>query len=262
MPVSRGTLNRGPLKFVSSTFPTGVNVKPSSRRPSAPAGHVAFATAQPPLSVVCKLGAESATPGGGVGGWQALELPGREDATEWGSTPGRTLSVPILLDGFVARRSVEADIAALYEMGCPPEGAKRGTPPPVVRIGGMVPGTSREWVIQGIEEGAATWDGMRRIRLFATVALSEHKPPELVVVRRAKSSSTAASSTRTYTVKRGDTLASIARDEMGANSASEIAKAVRALKEANKIRDPKSIKPGDKLKIPGHTDTVGAKTPA
>ncbi len=232
--------------------------------PTAGPGRVAFSTAQPRLRVVCKLGAESATPGGGVGGWQPLELPGREDAIEWGSTPGRTLSIPILLDGLTDLRSVEQDIEMLYLMGRPPVGSPRGTLPPVVRVGGMVPGTDREWVIGSIDEGKELWDGrqMSRVQIWATVNLLEYAPAELVVIRRSSSAGKAAKSSGTYTVRRGDTLASIARDRMGASSASLIAAAVSALKELNGIRDPKSIRPGQKLKIPASTDTVGAKRAA
>lgn len=228
-------------------------------RPKAAPGHVAFATASPRLTVVCRLGADSATPGGGVGGWQSLELPGRADGIEWGSTPGRTLSIPILLDGLTERRSVEQDIELLYLMGRPLAGSPRGTLPPVVRIGGMVPGTDREWVIAGIDEGAELWDGHRRIRINATVSLLEYAPPELVVIRRGAGSGKAAKSSGTYTVRRGDTLASIAHARMDANGSREIAAAVRALKELNGIRDPKSIRPGQRLKIPTVTDTASAK---
>ena len=245
----------GPKTLISATG----FAQPEAVHPTAGPGRVAFATAQPRLLVVCKLGAESATPGGGVGGWQSLELPGRADGIEWGSTPGRTLSIPILLDGLAERRSVEQEIEMLYLMGRPPVGAPRGATPPVVRVGGMVPGTEREWVIANIDEGAELWDGRVRIRINATVSLLEYAPPELVVIRRGAGS---AKSSGTYTVRRGDTLASIARDRMGASSASLIAAAVRALKTLNNIRDPKSIRPGRKLKIPAVTDTVGAKRAA
>lgn len=218
--------------------------------PSNPgAGRVTFWLPGQPLRVTCKLGAESATPGGGVGGWEGLTLPGRDDAIEWGSTPGRTLSIPILIDGLEPRRSIESDIATLYTMGRPADGSPRGSTPPVVKVRGMVRGTDREWVINAIDEGAALWDGMHRVRLFATVNLMEFVPPELVVIRR-RSKSGKAQSAGTYTVKRGDTLGSIARDRMGRKTAASIAAGVRELKKLNNVRDAKSIRPGQKLKIP------------
>jgi len=251
----------GPKTLISATG-FGAQIA-EAVRPTAGPGRVAFSTAQPRLRVVCKLGAESATPGGGVGGWQSLELAGRADAIEFGSTPGRTLSIPILLDGLTELRSVEADIEMLYLMGRPPERSPRGTLPPVVRVGGMVPGTGREWVIGSIDEGKELWDGrqMSRVQIWATVNLLEYALAEVVVIRRSSASGKAAKSSGTYTVRRGDTLASIARDRMGASTATLIAAAVRALKELNKIRDPKSIRPGDTLRIPAVTDTVGPRVP-
>jgi LysM repeat protein len=208
---------------------------------------VVFAIRNPPLVLPVKLGAESAKLSGGVGGWEDVERPGRESGTEWGGLPATTLPIPVLFDGLAKRRSIEAEIALLYFMGRPPVGAKRGTPPPVVKLAGMVPHYGRSWVINGIDEGDAIWNGTARIRLWATVTMRLYQPLDVVQVGAVKGSTPA---TRSYTIKKGDTFARIAKNEMGARTSSAVAKGVAALKKLNKLRSDKDLKPGKKLKIP------------
>lgn len=212
--------------------------------PAGP-GTVSFTT--PTNTVICKLGATSATLSGGVGGWQEVALPGRRAGIEWTSTPNLTLSIPILMDGLVGRISVEPMIAALSSMGAAAPGSPRSTRPPAVKVAGMVPHQDRQWVINDVAWGDAIWDGRVRIRQFATVALMAYEPLSVVKVAAKKA---AGSASTTYTVKRGDTLSSIARDKMGAKTSSAIVAAVSKLKSLNNIRDPKSIRPGQKLKVP------------
>ncbi len=218
---------------------------PAVKAPTAGPGRVAFATSQ--LTVRCKLGATPAVAAGGVGGWVDVPLPGRTAKVEWAGSPNYTLSIPVLLDGLATRESVEPQIAAFYAIGRPPEGAPRGTLPPIIRVGGMVPHHDREWVLTDFAEGDAVWDGHSRIRLWATVTLAAYRALDVVKVAK---KSTAKASTRTYTVKRGETLGKIAKDQMGAKTASAIAKGIATLKSLNGIRDPKSVKAGDKIKVP------------
>lgn len=210
-------------------------------------GHVRFTAKRPRATVLCKLGKESATGDGGVGGWITHERPGRPEGIEWGGLPIRTLTIPILLDGLATRRSIEPQRAALDLIGRPPSGSSRGTPPPVLTVEGMVPHGDREWVLTGLDEGEAVWDGRHRIRLWATVTLTEHVALDTIKVTPRKKASPA---TRTITVKRGQTLGVIARDVMGAKTATAIAKGVATIKKLNGIRDAKSVKPGRKLKVP------------
>jgi LysM repeat protein len=236
----------GGLKGAPGTL--GVQRPTGGVVPSVGPGEVVLVTASPAITLRCKLGAATATAKGGVGGWDTVERPGRAGGVEWTGIPGRTLEIPLLLDGLASRTSVEPEIAALYRMGRPPDGQPRGTPPPTIRVGGMVPHGGLDWVLTELEEGDALWDGRRRIRSWITVTLAELVKLDLVKVTAKKSSSTPA--TKTHTVARGETLASIARDLMGASSSSEIAAAVRKLKSLNNIRDPKALKVGTRLKVP------------
>jgi len=244
--VRRGTNTVGPKRLVGSSR---VIVKPTRGLiPRVPPGHVVFVADNPSVTVVCRLGAQSASRSGGVGGWEDVDRPGRHAGTEWTSTPAVKLDVPILLDRLATRQPVESEIAALHLLGEPPANSERGTPPPVVRLGGMVPHDNREWVIEDIAGGDAVWVGMVRVRWWATVTLTAFEPLDVIKITRKKKGKRAA--TRVYVVKRGDSLGSIARDELDAKTAKAIANGVATLKRLNKLRDPKSIKVGQKLKVP------------
>lgn len=221
---------------------------PSGGVPRVGPGECVFVTSRPALTLRCRLGNGTARTKGGVGGWRTVERPGRENGMEWGSLPVRELEIPLLLDGLVDRRTIDLELAALYAMGRPVTGAPRGTPPPVIRVGGMVPHADREWVLTEIAEGDAVWDGRHRIRLWLTVTLGEPGTLDLVKVTAKKS--TAKPATRDYVVRAGETLGSIARDQMDAKTSSAIAKAVATLKRVNGIRDAKALRPGQKLKVP------------
>lgn len=217
----------------------------TTKIPTPGPGRVAFVTSI--ATIRCRLGAGPATPGGGVATWADVARPGRTSAAEFTGISNRTLSIPVLLDGLADRSSVESQVEAFEAIGRPPAGSPRGTLPPVIRVGGMVPHGDREWVLTAFDVTDSVWDGASRIRVWATVALSQYLPLDLVKVSK---KSTAAASTRSYTAKRGETLGSIARDQMGAKTASAIAKGVATLKTLNQIRDPKSIKAGMKIKVP------------
>ncbi len=219
---------------------------PGGAVPKVGAGEVVFVA--PTVALRCKLGASSATLQGGVGGWEDVPRPGREDGVQWTGTPAVRLDVPILLDGLAQRRSVEGEVAVLMLMGRPADGSPRGTPPPIVRVGGMVPHGGREWVISAVDWGDAVWDGQVRIRQWATITLTVFESLAVAKVKPRKSTQRPA--TRTITVKRGQTLASIARDELGAKTGTAVAAGVAVLKKLNGIRDPKAIKAGTKLRVP------------
>jgi len=125
--------------------------------------------------------------------------------------------------------------------------------PPVVRISGPVPHDDLTWVITGIEWGDVirNQSGLR-VRQRLTLSLLRYSAADRIQLRpaaeRARSKPAAAGSSasggRTYVVKRGDTLSSIAakfyRD----------ASKWRKIADANGIRDPKNLKIGQKLRIP------------
>jgi nucleoid-associated protein YgaU len=153
--------------------------------------------------------------------------------------------VPVLFDGFAEGRSVEAPIARLERMASP--GPRREDPPELV-ISGPILHPELAWVIDSIEWGEALRDDRDgfRIRQAATVNLLEHgradQRARLGTVRRRLPGPRRRP--RLYTVKRGDTLSSIAARELGNASR------WREIAALNGIRDPRSIKPGQQLVMP------------
>ena len=214
-------------------------------KPDAGPGQLAIWAPDLNSGLVIGLGEGTAVMSGGVGGWQGVEREGRSEYPSWNTLPARRLTVPILIDGLQINYNMEGVIWALEAMGRPPSGSPRGTPPPTLEVGGMVPGTDRRWVMSGLDWGAAVWRGLVRVRQYGSIEFMEASSVDLVTVRSKKAP------TRTYTVKKGDTLGSIARKRMGAKTKSQINKAIHRIKKANpKVRSSKSLKAGMKIKLP------------
>jgi hypothetical protein len=187
-------------------------------------------------------------------GWEVRSRPRRIGYTNWVGGAPRTLSVPLLLDGFSAYTSVEGPLYTLERMARFPVGRRHE--PPVVRISGPLPGTAAEWVIDSIEYG----DEIRRlngdrIRAEFILNLVEYVEGD-VTLRRKKSpahhhrqqhhqpGSTTTPSTKVYRVRSGDTLWSIAQHQLGdGNRWHEIAR-------LNHLRDPNHLRIGQKLRLP------------
>jgi hypothetical protein len=192
----------------------------------------------------------------GGGGWSVVSREKQVGMTEWTGYDPYTMDIPIVFDGFVDDTSVEANINSLYWLMRTPVGSRHE--PAVLTISGPVPHTNLRWVINNIAPSTTADDEIRndqgqRVRFTAVVTLIEHVPGNVLVSHKkspakhhkaSKGRKGTTSSTRTYIVRRGDTLGSIAARLLHSSSKwHDIAK-------ANGIRDPNSIKVGQKLKIP------------
>ena len=194
-----------------------------------------------------------------AGGWGDTARPRDRSIAEWAGSPLMTLDVPVLVDGFDQEISVEPQLNILYGYMRNMVGPR--DEPPVLQITGVpIPFTSADWVLNAItpaDEIRRQRDG-KRIRASMSLQFLEYRQGDVVVSRRTSpakkqqqkskgdtwKSIAVATSTRVYNVKKGDTLQSIAAHELGSTARwHEIAK-------LNNIRDPASIKPGQRLKIP------------
>lgn len=117
--------------------------------------------------------------GGGVGGWETLDRPGRPQMTAWNGTPAVTWSLPLSLDRFEAGLSVERNVATLKSWGQP---ADDGEPPRLVVTApaGRGDQTAR-WVIQDIAwlEQVRNASG-ERVRQDLTLSLLEYVPGQIL----------------------------------------------------------------------------------
>lgn len=193
---------------------------------------------------------EAGSQAGGIGGWGKIGRQQRQSITHWLGQDGYELTVPVVFDGFAEDRSVEQGIARLEQLGRRGAGDEH---PPVVEIDGPLPHTDLPWVIQDVAWGAQDRreDG-RRVRQHAVITFWEHIDPDLTVDKRQRSAAHQSQdrnghkggSHKTYTVKRGDTLSSIAARKLGN------ANRWRAIADLNNIRDPRNIRIGQVLRLP------------
>lgn len=193
-------------------------------------------------------------------GWQEVARPRDLALTEWDGRSPMRVSGPFLFDGWSEGKSVEPDIRNLERM----LGIAAGAPePPVVLFDaeGSVPHDHTaspflEWVIDDVEWGDALGESNRRMRQEGTITFLQYVEDERLArqshaqrhrkrhKKHRKGKGKKGAHAKTYTVRPGDTLSSIAARLLGnANRWREIAK-------LNDIRDPRNVKPGRKLKLP------------
>ena len=127
--------------------------------------------------------------------------------TIWAGGEPYTLQLPLMLDDYPERGSVERAMRVLNRL----VKGDDDSPPGVVELGG-IPLPVDEWVIDGIDYGdpIRAVDDLRLLRQPVTLTLREYVPPEYMQLRR-RSLVKPRRKTKVVTVKKGDTPAKIAR---------------------------------------------------
>lgn len=158
---------------------------------------------------------------GGVGGWEAMERPGRRPARWWRGGTELTQTIDGVLDVDHGDRSfpVEDRLARLRRFGVRPGGA--ANPAPLRLVGDVADPYSAEgglWVLVGLELGDRIYlrDGSLR-RQAVVVELADYTPVETIAqvsVRRTRAS-VAKPRVRQVTTRKGETLRGIAVRELG-----------------------------------------------
>jgi hypothetical protein len=240
------------------------------------AGWVRVSSTDPKIVLDVRLGDGRPDVSAGYGGWSEVARPRRRPLSIWVGSPGLRMTLPILLDGFRARRSVERDIANLEKLALPT--AADGAPPRVrlAARGGAVPHTDRVWVVDSLAfgDGAIMNAAGDRTRQPATLSLLEYiadvrinerssttqtrrqaarakskagASSKRVVAGKGKTSSShkaRAASSSSSSFGDGEDLLSIAARELGdADRWVEIA-------QLNGLRDPRAIVQGQTLRLP------------
>lgn len=234
---------------------------------------VTISSAEPRLTVTAILGQNPPVPADGYGGWTLVPRPRRKALTEWdGINPLRIL-VPIVLgvkpgtrggisDGAALNISAVPDREALERMAQPPSA---GAEPPLVTVTGNVPhANDGPWVIESFDwDPSPLYANGFLVRQAVTVHLLEYVRDDRLAdvnaaaqTRKTASAQSAAAAkaaggnsnqptkAKVYIVKAGDTLTAIAARVLGNYKRwTDIAK-------LNGINDPKSITPGQTLRLP------------
>jgi hypothetical protein len=208
---------------------------------------ISFTSKGPRLSVVMHPGDGAPTVTDGYGSIETITRPLRRGLTRWTGSNPMIVSIPVLLDGYREGRSVEGAIANLEKMA-----GVNGDEPLDVAIdctGDLVPHHDEHtWLLTGIDFGEAVLNskGVRlRQALTLQVTAKVTATTEKSIAKRNKGSKQHAKS---YRVKAGDTLRSIARKVLGDPDRWV------DIRRLNNITDPRIVgKPGKK---PGSIGTV------
>jgi hypothetical protein len=231
--------------------------------PDPKMGRVRFISLAPMYTFVARLGEDVPTPTGGFGGWNSVARRRRRGLTVFDGNDPYKLDIPILFDHFRAGTSVEDDITALERM-CG-WGLPKGTyEPPLIAFdsNGVIPhdhhdNENLDWVVEDITFGTKVERNQygNRIRQDVVVHVMEFveddnlKDNSSAARRRAKKEGARRRKKRRgkshlVAVKTGETASSVGVRELGSASRT------REILRANGIRDPKSVKPGQWLRIP------------
>lgn len=199
------------------------------------------------LRVTCLRGEEPPTPTDGHGGWGVVDRPRRVGYSQWNGVNPIKLKIPCLFDDWMGGENVEAEIGILSRMGLPPAGGQ----PPILDIQGALPRRDIDrWVIEGFDWGTNVIWGFDkhgvpvRYRQDVIVNVAQYISPEALGAKPPKPGGRPKPHHRFHYVKRGETLRSISAIEYGN------VKWWRDIAKANKIRDPKSLRVGRKLRMP------------
>lgn len=221
--------------------------KHKAAKAASPGGEkrqVTITSESPNLSVTAWLGLDPPQITGGYGGWDVVARPNRQALTVWKGYNPFEMDLPILLDGFVTTSSVEARISALERMGRPPKVLDE---PPIIRVEGFVPHSDLSWVLQRIAYGdTIRAENGQRVRQFLTLGLLKYIEADRLEQGNARLSAQNKVKTKKgpHIVKKGETMNSIAVYEY------HDIKMAKQIMVANGIRDPKSIKIGQHLRLP------------
>lgn len=219
-----------------------------------PPGWVRFqATTDERFTVVVRLNQDSPTQTAGHGGYVAQQRPGRVDAIRFQSRPHMEIPVGVIFDNVEFGHSVENEIFTLKVLaGIGNHGA---APPVYMDSGGLIEYDWqhvpwKQWVINDLQpertNDIRNKDG-HLIRASFTAIVWEYTdvkliPPWSIATSKRAPGKHLIKNAR-YHVKRGDTLVSIARAELGSSDRwLELAK-------LNGLRGGEALKPGTVIRL-------------
>jgi len=218
-----------------------------------PSARIILQSFNPAITVSGLLGPAGARVTSGYGGWKVVERPRRTPITLWEAAPPLRVALELVLDGFISDISVEPECSGLERMASS-DGA--GSEPPIIKVSGAaIPHGELDWIIEEL-----SWDAVlrnksgQRVRQIVSLIflqysealrLSEQKASARARSKTTTSSaSTAKKTDKIYVVKSGQKLSTIAALELGS------AARWHEIADLNGIRDPRSIKKGQRLKLP------------
>lgn len=211
-------------------------------------GQATIRTADRRRSLTAWLGPNQPTITDGVGGWSEVTRPRKPGGVEWLGTAPVKATVELLLDAFAGGGTIVNALNSARVMAP----LDPSTEPPVVYVYGVavIPSTV-PFVVSSLD--LSDWqlrkDG-QPARVTATFGLLEHRVGDVVTRTSPAKRSSSRNGTggrgkaRTYTMRKGDTLGSVAAKLLGSASKWTV------LRDLNHLRDPNHVKVGFVLKLP------------
>lgn len=179
----------------------------------------------------------------GYGTWDEVARPLRPGVLEWTGQAVKRLTLVLLLDGWDDGTSVEPECRTLEQFA---GGRSEGRPPESVMVSGPVPASGRRWYVENLDWGDAIWQAAGRsafrVRQHVTVTLAEDTPLA-TTISRVKNTGRAP---RVVVVGKGMDGRKLAQKYLS-NPARW--KEITSTK-GKRFRDPSSIKPGMRVRIP------------
>lgn len=220
---------------------------------AVPAGHVRLINADAKLDRTFLLGEEPPKVTGGVGGWEIVARPRQVSMTLWQGVEPYQVELSIMLDGLIGQLSQEPAIRELLAAGRGDDEAE----PSTWEIRGVpaVSAAADEWVLNSAEPGDTVLrrtNDFSRVRQSYALTFVEHVPAEYVQLR-AKARQGARGKSALYTVRKGDTPASIARKRR--RKWTEI----RDLNRSLHLKANTNLKDGTRIRVPVATATKKRK---
>jgi nucleoid-associated protein YgaU len=210
---------------------------------------------------------KAVVPTAGYGGWSRVARPQKGALTEWVGRDALSVEVEFLVDNFGSGDNIpgtldqdqNAEVETAAQVLDELAGVEAGDPePPLLKVlgnpTGIIPhdysrASQNKWFIETLswDKDLARYnnDG-NRTRCGGTMVLTVYRADDRLSRRAARGKSSKGSKKKTYTVKKGDSLRKIAARKDIYGDASKWKK----IATANKIRDPKHLRIGQKLKIP------------
>jgi hypothetical protein len=238
-----------------------------------PMGYVRFVSDDPDYRFSVRLGDGLPEVTDGYSGWSVTQRPRKRGLTEWKGNNPLTIKIPVLFDKFLQDAHgqggqgviVEQQIRQLEAMAGLTK-TLRDEEPPLVKFhsNGVIPhdehdATQNEWVIYGIEWGAATRNPQgNRTRQAADITVMLHVADKELTQssaikakakKKKKGSNHKSAKHKTHKVVKGETLSTIARDELDDSTRWRDIASKNPIKGKAR-RDPKSVKVGETLKMP------------
>jgi hypothetical protein len=169
------------------------------------------------MALLCRLGDGNLDLTAGIGGWDEVKRPGRSPVTRWRSWAAARVDVPVYLND-ERRNSIEPQRTML--VGLAGRGPYAGGGEPPHRLFAQTY-PDQMWVIDALTWGSNVLfnHAGNRYRQDATITLLQFIDDQLVsdksLALRRKQRRGKLNVPKTYHVKKGDTLVSIARKELG-----------------------------------------------